>query len=775
MTEILRLHAATSFIGRRDEMSGVRRLLEQARLVTLLGPGGVGKTRLAAEIADRLSRSFQDRVYWVDLSSVRRCESVVATAAAAMSLRVSPGGDPRAQLLGHLRERHALVVLDNCEHLLDILADLVTAMMDVAPDVRVLATSREPLGVSGEHCYFVPPLDTPGVVAGGTVIDIATHDAVALLVDRARAVAPHFELTDSNADDVAKLCTDLDGIPLAIELAAARLRSLSAAQVVERLNRRFGLLTMGGRNVVPRQKTLRTVIQWSFDLCSEPERRLWARLAVFPGRFDIDAVEAICGFGDLPRDQILDLMDCLVAKSVVDVVESGRTVRYRQLTTLREYGSLRLVESGEAEQVRRRHRDYFLGMAAQAAEPASWFGAGQSELAARWRTEHDNLIAAVDWSIQIRDLTPAAELVVALRYHWIADGDLDGARGWLDRVSAALGDESSARGDVLWVTAWVALLQGDREGAAACLRECRDIGERTSNAVLLAHCDHFTGLRALFSGHTSEAIDHFAQAIEGHRRTGDPAATLIAMMQLAIAQIYDGRPDDGLKTCADLTAQAGQYGERWVNAYTSWVSSVAYFHLDDLDAATERARAALRAQRDLMDRICTALSLEVLAWCAERRRENRRAADLFNSAQSAWDGLGTSIAAFGPHIRRDSVRARERVESALRRPLPVNSRGKDWTVETVEHAIDVALDEVPVPATASPEKPSVLTRRELEVAALVAQGLTNRQIAASLIISHRTVEGHLERIMAKLEFRSRAQVGAWVERERARRTQTALA
>ncbi len=750
----------TSFIGRRREIDEARSRLQQSRLVTLVGPGGVGKTRLAEEVAARSSRAFRDATRWIDLASIRDRDALPAAAAAALGVTDQSSRAVLEKIRDHLRSRNLMIILDNCEHLLDAAAEFVAEVLEDDPEIRVLATSRERLGVAGEIIFELPPLSTPSTSDGQRAADLAIFESVALLVDRAQAVVSGFDLDDSNAPAIAQLCIQLDGIPLAIELAAVRLRSLSPEQLVQRLDDRFSLLTVGNRTDVPRQQTLRALIDWSYDLCSHAERTLWARLSVFPGGFDLEAAEDVCGDPDASTYQVLDVLDQLVAKSLVGVDRSGTTPRFSQLMTVREYGHELLAKSGEQEAIYRKHRDHYLDRSERYAR--DWFSPRQSELLAQWRTDHPNLIAALDWSLRVRDVDEAARLAVALRYHWIAGGNLADGRIRLERLLDRLDDAGLARGNVLWVTAWTALIQGDREVAQKHLDECAYIAQRLGDRRLRAHHDHWAGVHALFSGQTADAIRLYNNAIPVHSEFDDPAAALTAQFQLAMAQTYDGQLDGALATSAEVVAVADQHGERWNKTYAVWVASIAHYHRGEMEAAAASARQALSMQRDFKDKICTALSIELLAWVAEADKDYRRSAQLFGAARAVWHRLGTSVSAFGPDIAADSVAVAHRLESSL----GAATLGELITASnlmTIEQAVDIALEAATSPSASVRQDVShPLTRREREVAELIAQGLSNRVIADKLVLSRRTVDGHVERILNKLGVNSRTQVVAWL-------------
>src|SRR6202521_3624521 len=347
----------TSFVGRDAEGTQLRELLAQNRVVTLTGAGGVGKTRLAIQVAAQVAGEFGDGVWYVDLAPITDPELVPLTVARALGLPDQPGRSTMDSLLRFVRDRQMLVVLDNCEHLLDASATLVNSLLGAAPSLTVLATSREPLGVPGEAMWQVPSLSL-------------ADEAIELFADRARLARTDFTVTDDNASAVAQICARLDGVPLAIELAAARVRALSLAEILEGLHDRFRLLTGGARTAVRRQQTLRASVDWSHALLTEPERTLFRRLAVFLGGFDLDAARVVAGGGDVQRYQVLDLLTLLVDKSLVVADDTGGRTRYRLLETVRQYALERLGESGEADAVRTRHRDYYTAMAAVLDAPA---------------------------------------------------------------------------------------------------------------------------------------------------------------------------------------------------------------------------------------------------------------------------------------------------------------------------------------------------------------------------------------------------------------------
>ncbi|HWS93873.1 MAG TPA: AAA family ATPase, partial [Mycobacterium sp.] len=408
----------TNFVGRQAEINKLRDALASSRLVTLTGAGGVGKTRLAVQVASELAGQFSDGVWYVDLAPITHPGVVPLTVGRALDLPDQPGRSTMDTLLRFIRDRQMLVVLDNCEHLLDATAELVVALLAGAPGLTLLATSREPIGVSGEATWRVPSLSL-------------TTEAIELFADRAHLAQADFTVTDDNAAAVAEICRRLDGIPLAIELAAARVRALSLAEILDGLHDRFRLLTGGSRTAVRRQQTLRASVDWSHALLTETERILFRRLAVFLGGFDLQAAQAFVGSGAVERYQVLDQLSLLVDKSLVVAENTSGRTRYRLLETVRQYALEKLGESGEADTVRARHRDHYTAMAALLDAPAR---TDHEQRLEQVETEIDNLRAAFDWSRESSDTELALALASSLQPLWLTRGRIREGRAWFDTI-----------------------------------------------------------------------------------------------------------------------------------------------------------------------------------------------------------------------------------------------------------------------------------------------------------------------------------------------------
>ena len=516
----------TSFFGRGAQMTDLEKLLVDNRLVTLTGAGGAGKTRLGVEIAARIAAEFGDGVWYVDLAPVTHPGVVPVTVARALGLPDQPGRSTMDTLLRFVRDRQMLVVLDNCEHLLDASAELVVALLGAAPGLTLLATSREPIGVAGEATWRVPSLSV-------------ADEAIELFADRARLAQTGFTVTDDNAAAVAEICGRLDGMPLAIELAAARVRALSLAEILDGLHDRFRLLTGGARTAVRRQQTLRASVDWSHALLSEPERVLLRRLAVFLGGFDVDAAQAVAGGGEMTRFQVLDLLSLLVDKSLVVAENTGGRTRYRLLETVRQYALEKLAESGEADAIRSRHRDHYTTLAAALDAPA---GSDYERRLEQAEIEIDNLRAAFGWSRENSDTELALALASSLQPLWLARGRLGEGLAWFDTALADLNAQhlevaaavrARALADKAVLDAWAGPA-ASMDQAEQALAIAREVDEPALLARTLTACGFIAGL----SYHVEVARGCFAEAIGLARAVDDQwRLSQILALQAATASI----------------------------------------------------------------------------------------------------------------------------------------------------------------------------------------------------------------------------------------------
>src|SRR5580693_6921502 len=565
----------TSFVGRDADGTQLRELLAQNRVVTLIGAGGVGKTRLAIQVAAQLAGEFGDGVWWVDLAPITDPELVAVTVARALGLPDQPGRSTMDSLLRFVRDRQLLVVLDNCEHLLDASAELVVAVLSGAAGLTVLATSREAIGVAGEVSWRVPSLSL-------------TDEAIDLFTDRARHARPGFEITHANAAAVGEICARLDGVPLAIELAAARVRALSLAEILDSLHDRFRLLTGGARTAVRRQQTLRASVDWSHALLTGPERVLFRRLAVFLGGSDLDAAQAVAGGGELERFQVLDQLTLLVDKSLVVTDDSGGRTRYRLLETVRQYALEKLSESGEADAVRTRHRDHYTSLAALLDAPA---GRDYEQCLEQANIEMDNLRAAFGWSRENSDIEPALTLASSLQPLWQARGRLREGLAWFD---TALADDNAHHAGVaaavlaraLADSAMLGLWAGAADSpdqAQQALAIAREVDDPALLARALTACGY---IAAYFDAEAARA--YLAEAIGLARALGDR----LRLSQILVAQAFAARAA-GDPTAARAPAEEGRdlaeaIGDRFNSRQCRWCLAVAQFVQGDVARAAAK-------------------------------------------------------------------------------------------------------------------------------------------------------------------------------------------
>ena len=753
----------TSFVGRRSEAHAVRQLLSADRLVTLTGVGGVGKTRLALRVAHDLRRAFPDGVCLVELASLKDPDLLPHTLVAALGIREQPA--PATLVLSdYLRSRHILLVLDNCEHLLEEAAGLVDRLLRVAPKLRILATSRQALMIAGEHVYPVPTLPVPDAdvpLAPGLATQFA---AVNLFAARAAAVVPGFEITPDNEQAVIQLCQRLEGIPLAIELAAVRLRVLTVAELEHRLDSRFELLREGSRNLPERHQTLQALIDWSYELCTPAEQTLWARASVFTGGFGLDALEAVCADESLGEESILDTVAGLTDKSILIRGEHGGRVRFGMLETIREYGQTRLRQYGSEAEVERRHRDWYCQLIEKAA--AQWFGPGQEDWVALLRVEHPNVRTALEFCLARPD-----EVRVGLRmaglpwFLWAALGFMTEGRLWLNRALAMDQEPSHERVWALGTAADIAVFQGDEAAATELIDAAHDLAVRLGDPKGLAYATHLLGLRQLGTD-PSAAIPLLVEALERYACVDVPPDYPNSVRPaLTMAYVLSGDLDQAADVVEEACRQCKQAGERWLLSYAMWAKGFLRLLQGELEQAEADLLEALQLKRFTPDSLGLAFILDALAWTAAATGECERAAVLLGASDQVWQTVGVPL--FGAK----HLLARREQSADLTRQAMGNSgfdtafaRGGQFTVEDM---LTFALRERGVSPVVPRQAHKVLTPREHEVADLVAQGMSSRDVAAKLVISRRTVDVHVEHIFTKLGFNSRAQIATWVAQQNA--------
>lgn len=614
------------FVGRRAEVARLAHRMTDARLVTVTGLGGMGKTRLALRCARRLQNRFCGGTWLVELSTLRDSALLEHAVVEAMGLADSRGRSPRAVLHRHFADRTALLVLDSAERLAGECAELTEDLLRRSPGLRVLVTSRRPLETTGEHAFPLGPM--------------STADAAALFRERASAVLPGFDTSGGAAGSrtaaVDELCGRLDGIPLAVELAAGRLRALSVQQIEQRLDDRFALLAGNGHSSVPRHGALRTAVGWSHELCTPQERLLWARLSVFGGDFGLEAAEYLCAGGDLPADQVLPALTGLVTQSVVVREEREGTdgqARYRLLDTVREYGAGWLAELGDGDRLRQRHRDWYLGLATWC--ELDWFSPRQAEVTARVEQELPNLRLALEHSLESpEDAHLGQYLAGTLWFYWIACGRLTEGSRWLARALAVEGHQPEVRAKALWVAGLIAVLRDDTVGALGALHECLDVAETGSDEPAAAYATQFLGCLALNCADVPRAKTLLADSLERFRNLGElNTLVVLAQIALALAHTLDGDTAEAVALGEEARQILADSGERWALSYALHVLAHARLARGERERATALSVACLTVKQELHDVLGTAMALETLALLTVED-EPARAAEMLGAAAS---------------------------------------------------------------------------------------------------------------------------------------------
>ena len=789
----------TSFVGREQDIAATGRLLASSRLVTLTGAAGGGKTRLALRVATEAGRRYADGVRWVELA--RLVDPVLVPQAVARTLEVGeqPGSPILEGLLDALREQELLLVLDNCEHLLSACADLAATLL-AETRVSILATSREPLGVAGEALYPVPPMALPPVTFPADGME--RFDAIRLFVERARAILPGFALTVDNAAAVASICRHLDGMPLAIELASARVNILTVEQIAARLDDRFNLLKQASPASYGQHRTLRAAIDSSYDMLSTPEQVMLRRMSVFAGGCSLATVETVCAGDGIEREQVLDLLSSLVNRSLVVAQTLQRDeARYFLLETIRQYVREKLLESGESPTISERHLECFLGLAEETARKLT---GPYQQLWLDWlESEYDNIRAALNWSVESGNIEAGLRIAVAIYQFWVIRDYVEEGLAWVERLlSRAHGSVSAVvRANAL---AYAAFLSGFRGNTAAQFNYGREAavlakatGDEGKRGLAWALAAQAFGARAMGEYETEFSLEQ--QGIGLFRELGDSyflgltlstgsfTAMSLGKFSVARAMLDEGlallreagnpyRVAMALNYYGDLArcernyaAAQGAYAEsisllRELSAVRDLASALhnqghTYLHLGDV----ERARASFdesmtlhQGQRNKPGMTeCligfAALAVTVGLPAASARLLSAVVAIGGERAASAWAATRMEYEHYLALARAGLTEVEYQAEQAVGRTL------------SLEQAMQYALN-LPITGAEAQEagaQQGALSEREREVAALIAQGKSNGEIAGELVVSKRTVEKHIGNILSKLGLANRAQIVRW--------------
>ncbi len=726
----------------------MQELVGRSRLVTLTGVGGCGKTRLALEAASRLQVEFRDGVVLVELAPVDDPAVIAQAVTHALGLADVTSRSPQDALFSALDETDLLLLLDNCEHLVADCARLVVALLRSLPMLRVLATSREPLDVRGEVTLAVPPLSLPSSVPVDTAEGLLEFSAIRLFAERAADARPGFDVSDAEASTVAGICERLDGLPLAIELAAARMRSMSAGDILERLDDRFELLKRTSRPGVSRHHTLRSTIDWSYDLLSDPERVLFARLSIFAGGWSLADAEAVCANEPLDPVVIAGLHTALVERSLV-VAELGHAVstRYRLLETLRAYAAERMAEGEQLEGLRRRHFERFLAIAEAYydARIAGGSDAGLPSLAA----QRDNFRASLSWATS-RDPDGALRMTAALEDFWRMISAAEGWR-WLQQTLAAAPSDSPYRLRALLSAGMLsAYIPAYAEGAGL-LREVVDRARQVGDGTAEAWAELWLGRIAFFGGDANTAQTRLERASRGHEQLGNTIGLVRALSLLGLLQaLILGRTTEGEERLERAAALASAEGDSFGEGYAHMMLALCAAEREDLEAAASHSRLALGASAlgPLLG-----IPLQVMGRVAQEH-DSARALRLLGAASMHLQRTGTVAP---PFLQERSHATRIRAEQLVGPDAASRLWCEGRRLSLAEAITEATADD----SRSSPEGPGVLTPREAQVVALVARGRTNREVAAALHISRRTAESHLDHILSKLGLRNRTELAAW--------------
>lgn len=799
----------SAFIGRGYEVAEIKRLLSSNRLVTLTGAGGSGKTRLAIKVAHELLGNYRDGVWFVELSSLSEPTLALQTIASVLDVHERSNEPLMQSLIETLSRRQILLVIDNCEHIISTCAEITEVLLAGCAELSVLATSREPLNLPGEMVWAVPPLSLPepqpwrDISSGSQAIHAYEgSEAIQLFIARAQAVHADFTLTTSNGAFVAEICRRLDGMPLAIELAAARARSLSVQQIAQRLDDRFRLLTGGARTAPPRQQTLAATLDWSYNLLSSKEQTVLQRFSVFAGGATLEAAESVCAGGDVESAEVLDALSHLVDKSLITATSlQGGETRYRLLETIRQYALEKLGESREVDESRTRHLNYFLQWAENAHPQLD--KKGQLEWLERYEADHDNLRSALEWcAVDVERAEAGLRLAAACGRFWRLHGYISEGRTRLTAALSHAGAEkrSAARAWALFRTGVLAYLQGDYSACRAYLEESlaisQELGE--SGKLIAANSLDVLGEAYTEAGDYDRALPFFEKAMVIYRELKDRWGIGEMLMQFGWAALRVGDYDEAqarleevltsgqetgytehvafaLGGLGELAVRQKQYeravhfldesltlhqqrGDKWTIGTSlgslGWVA----LRQRDYQRMKNYLSQSLAIRTEVGDKGGIAWCLEKLAEAKFEKEQLEDAARIFGHAESVRAPIGSAI---DPADQPDY----NRLISDLRSALGPDAFAALWTegkTMRLEEVIELALSEPESEsAHAEKEKFGGLTAREREVATLIAQGKSNREIAEAMTVGVKTIETYVTRILNKLNFDSRVQIATW--------------